>query len=66
MLCKKVKSFIESQNVKFDEKTSSGHNNKMGAKSEDLQHTNLSVCEFKKRWEIYGLICKKLGLPIML
>ena len=28
----KVKSSIESQNVKFDEKISSGHDNKMGAK----------------------------------
>ena len=27
-----MKSSIESQNVKFDEKISSGHNNKMGAK----------------------------------
>ena len=32
LLCKKVKSSIESQNVKFDEKISSGHKNKMGAK----------------------------------
>ena len=31
---KKVKSSIESQNVKFDEKISSGHNNKMGAKDD--------------------------------
>ena len=31
LLCKKVKSSIESQ---FDEKTSSGHNNKMGAKDD--------------------------------
>ena len=30
----KVKSFIESQNVKFNEKISSGHNNKMGAKDD--------------------------------
>ena len=28
---KKVKSSIESQNVKFDEKISLGHDNKMGA-----------------------------------
>ena len=28
---KKVKSSIESQNVKFDKKISSGHDNKMGA-----------------------------------
>ena len=28
----KVKSSIESQNAKFDEKTTSGHNNKMRAK----------------------------------
>ena len=34
LLCKKVKSSIESQNVKFDEKISSGHNNKMGAKDD--------------------------------
>ena len=32
LLCKKVKSSIESQNVKFDEKISSGHNIKMWAK----------------------------------
>ena len=29
-----VKSSIESQNVKFNEKISSGHNNKMGAKDD--------------------------------
>ena len=29
----KVKSSIESQNVKFDERISSGHDNKMGAKN---------------------------------
>ena len=34
LLCKKVKSSIESQNVKFDKKISSGHNNKMGAKDD--------------------------------
>ena len=34
LLCKKVKSSIESQNVKFDEKISSGHDNKMGAKDD--------------------------------
>ena len=31
---KKVKSSIDSQNVKFDEKILSGYNNKMGAKGE--------------------------------
>ena len=34
LLCIKVKLFIEFQNVKFDEKISSGHNNKMGAKDD--------------------------------
>jgi hypothetical protein len=29
-----VKSSIESQNVKFDEKISSGYNNKIGAKDD--------------------------------
>ena len=30
----KSEVFIESQNVKFDEKISSGHDNKMGAKDD--------------------------------
>ena len=30
----KSEVIIESQNVKFDEKISSGHNNKMGAKND--------------------------------
>ena len=30
----KSEVIIESQNVKFDEKISSGHNNKMGAKDD--------------------------------
>ena len=34
IICKKVKSSIESQNVKFDEKISSGHDNKIGAKGD--------------------------------
>ena len=53
-----MKSSIESQNVKFDEKISSGHNNKMGAKddgkSENLQNTNLIVCESKKGEKFMG------------
>ena len=32
-------SSIESQNVKFDEKISSGHNNKMGAKDDRKMKT---------------------------
>ena len=48
-----MKSSIESQNVKFDEKISSGHNNKIGA-SEDLQNTNLNVCEPKKCEKFMG------------
>jgi hypothetical protein len=42
-----VKSSIEPQ-IKFDEKISSGHNNKRLWESEDLQDTNLIVCESKK------------------
>ena len=34
ILCKEVKSYIEFQNVKFDEKITSGHNNKIGAKDD--------------------------------
>ena len=52
LLCKKVKSSIESQNVKFDEKISSGHDNKMeandGGKVRTYKITNLSVCESEK------------------
>ena len=69
LLCKKVNSSIESQNVKFDEKISSGHNNKMGAKDDRKVMTyKILIWVFvnQKWWEIYGLICKKLELPIML
>ena len=34
--------------------------------SEDLQNTNLSVCESKKLRNLWVNICKKLGLPMML
>ena len=34
IVMQKSEVIIESQNVKFDEKISSGHNNKMGAKND--------------------------------
>ena len=57
MLCIKVKSSIESQKCVWW-KISSGHDNKMGAKDdggcEDLQNSNLSVCESKKGEKLMG------------
>ena len=35
--------YLESQNVKFDEKISSGHNNKMGAKDDGKVKTLIYV-----------------------
>ena len=53
-----MKSSIESQNVKFDEKISSGHDNKMGAKGDGKVRTYkiliLSVCEYKKGEKFMG------------
>ena len=54
---KKVKTSIDSQNVKFW-KISSGHNNKMGAKDDGkvktYKNTNSIVCESKKGEKFMG------------
>ena len=52
-----MKSSIESQNVKFDEKISSGYNNKMGAKDygkvrtyKILIYASVNVKKMKNSW----------------
>ena len=56
IVMKKVKSSIESQNVKFGDLIRSQQQNgsKRWWESEDIQNTNLWVCESKKGEKFMG------------